>query len=269
VFSGVRADLTRYLDAGFTSLFNFPRYYALHDGFALAGSVDIVARAVADDLATYGLEKTLDLVTFVDNHDVPRFVNGPGAGVSEAEIGRRYRLALATLFTAPGIPQLYAGDELGMYGGADPDNRRDMPAWAWDGATRAGVHPGQALPDAQATFAYVQRLIALRRELSALATGSYAELWRQNGAANPNVWAFFRGAGSSRALVVMNAGATATELHLPIAASHMLSEPDKLALGDGTRLTDRLAAGAPPSATVAAGMLTLALPAGAVAIYVP
>jgi glycosidase len=43
----------------------------------------------------------------------------------------RIRRALAVLFTMPGIPFLYYGDEIAMPGGGDPDNRRDM---IWDGA---------------------------------------------------------------------------------------------------------------------------------------
>jgi len=38
-------------------------------------------------------------------------------------------LAFAMLFTLPGIPMVYYGDEIGMEGGADPDCRRGMP---WD-----------------------------------------------------------------------------------------------------------------------------------------
>jgi glycosidase len=42
----------------------------------------------------------------------------------------RIRRALAVLYTMPGIPFLYYGDEIALAGGNDPDNRRDMP---WEG----------------------------------------------------------------------------------------------------------------------------------------
>ena len=41
------------------------------------------------------------------------------------------------MFACPGIVQVYYGNELGLLGGGDPDNRRDMPAWALDPGTRA------------------------------------------------------------------------------------------------------------------------------------
>jgi glycosidase len=268
VFSETRSDLVPYLDAGFDSVFHFPRRAALRDAFARGGSVDLVASAVRSDLDTFGLERTLDLVTLLDNHDVKRFVNEPGLSVPEAEIARRYRLALAALFTAPGIPQLYMGDELGLYGGDDPDNRRDLPAWAWDASSRAGTHPGVALPGADTLFSYVQALIALRRSAPALHTGGYTELWRQNGAANANVWAFFRGTGDSRAIVVINAGtASSGTLSIPIAGNSALPPADRAALADGTVLRDGLGYGAPPSVTLSGGTLSVDMPGSTVAVY--
>jgi glycosidase len=38
--------------------------------------------------------------------------------------------------TARGIPMIYYGDEIGMRGGGDPDNRRDFPGgWPEDAHT--------------------------------------------------------------------------------------------------------------------------------------
>ena len=94
---------------------------------------------------------------------MPRFANVPGYGVPETEIRARLLLALDLLFTLPGIPQLYYGDELGMYGGGDPDNRRDLPAWAMDPAQRAEPHPGTAVAGSAQIYERVQKLSSLRR----------------------------------------------------------------------------------------------------------
>jgi glycosidase len=243
------AALKPYLDAGFDSAFNFPLRRALVNSFGHAGSVDPVAAAVQDDVATLGLARTQRITNMLDNHDVPRFVNEPGATVSVAEIARRYHLALVALFTLPGIPQLYMGDELGLYGAGDPDNRRDFPAWAFAQDGRGMTHPTQAVATAQTTFALVQKLAALRAQLQPLRRGDYRELWRQNGAANPNVFAFSR----DDVIVVINAGTAAT-LSIPVRAA------------DGT-LADQLQEGAPAQAMVAGGHLQLALPAQTAAIY--
>ena len=139
---GSTATFVPYLNAGFDSAFHYPLYAALVDSIGHGGSTDRIAQTIADGIATVGADRALDLVLFIDNHDVPRFANQPGFGVPEDEIRRRVLLGLDLIFTLPGIPELYYGDELGMYGGGDPDNRRDLPAWAGDPAARAQPHPG-------------------------------------------------------------------------------------------------------------------------------
>ncbi len=60
-------------------------------------------------------------MTFLGLHDVPRFMNEPGATTDGL------RLAFTFLMTARGTPLVYYGDEIAMPGGGDPDNRRDFP----------------------------------------------------------------------------------------------------------------------------------------------
>ena len=244
-----------YLDAGFTSAFHYPLYGALVAAIGKSGSVDAIAGAVADGVARLG-DRALDLVLFVDNHDVPRFANLPGYGVPEDEIRRRLLLALDLIFTLPGIPQLYYGDELGMYGAGDPDNRRDLPAWAEDPAARGQAHPGAAIAGSDVVFARVQKLAALRTSVPALAGGEYHELWRQNGAANPNVYAFSRGHGAGMRIVVIANGAAHSRVAIPVHG-----------VADGTVLVDELGDGAPAQVMVSGGKLALDLPARSGAIY--
>ncbi|RYG42111.1 hypothetical protein EON79_19540, partial [bacterium] len=61
-----------------------------------------------------------NLMNLLGSHDTPRILNMVGKDAAMA------RLAAAVQFTWPGIPSIYYGDELGMEGDKDPDNRRGM-----------------------------------------------------------------------------------------------------------------------------------------------
>jgi alpha-amylase len=246
IFDGSSARvLSPYLDAGFDSAFHYPLHGALVDGIAKGGSIARVAEVVADTIAAIGEDRARSLVLFVDNHDVPRF-GSQVSGVPDDELRRRVLAAYTLLFTLPGIPQLYYGDELGMLGGADPDNRRDLPAWAMDPTSRATAHPGEAIAGSDIIYRRVQRLAQLRTTVRALATGTYRELSRES------IYVFARGDGDDRRVIAIDGGAGATTTLA-------------LDLPDGTRLVDEL--GDAPSLTLANHAVSLALPPRGTAIY--
>ncbi|MEM7773566.1 MAG: alpha-amylase family glycosyl hydrolase [Cyanobacteria bacterium P01_A01_bin.37] len=258
--------LHQFLETGFDSTFNFPLQKAMVESFAKGASVDQVAETVQATWNQFGSD-ALMLTNLVDNHDIPRFTNEPGLGVEETDIRDRYFLALGTMFSLPGIPQLFYGNELGMYGGADPDNRRDMPDWAWteDGRSEGG---DGFLPDPQGTFGYVQTLIDVRQANPALYGGYYAELWRQNGSQNPDVYAFFRGLDTNRIVVVVNNGALSSgPLTIPIQENSAIEPGDRAALTTGAVLEDLLGAGAPSSVTIGEDGFSITLPGRTMGIY--
>ena len=95
------------------------------------------------------------MTTWIGNHDVPRAIHfasrqigsctegsNPGNGWNPAVFTQptdaapyeRLALAFVVMFTSPGIPLVYYGDEIGLAGGGDPDNRRMMP-WEDEGDT--------------------------------------------------------------------------------------------------------------------------------------
>lgn len=91
-------------------------------------------------------------MVLLDSHDTARMrtvVNGDS---------NRHLSAMALLLTYPGVPSIYAGDEIGLEGAWGEDGRRPMP-WgkkeSWDNDF----------------FASVSALVALRRKSSALADG--------------------------------------------------------------------------------------------------
>lgn len=266
VFSDMAmSQFAPYLDAGFDSFFHFPLRRALVDSVGKGGSLNELAGVVQETVDSLGLARALMVTTFLDNHDLPRFMQEAG-DLPDAERGRRYRLALVALFTLPGIPQLYYGDELGMLGNY-PDNRRDMPAWAFDPATRAGAHDGY-LGDPAQTFALTRSLIALRRQHAALHDGYYSELWRPNSGAN--LYAFYRAAAGDRALVVIDNGTgDSGNIDLHFATNPGITTADRAAWPDGTVLHDVLGLGAPATVTVSGGTIRVAMPSKTAAIYLP
>jgi glycosidase len=76
-------------------------------------------------------------------------------------------MAFLFLFTVPGAPCIYYGDEIGLEGGADPDCWRSFP---WDESSWDHV-----LRD------HVKRLAALRHAHPALRRGSFRTLMAERG----------------------------------------------------------------------------------------
>lgn len=265
--TGGASQLKPFYDAGFDSAFNFPLRSALVSTFAKGGSADNLAGSVQDYVGTLGLDRALLSVNLLDNHDVPRFLNESGYGVPEDEIRRRFHLGLAAIFTLPGIPQIYYGNEIGMYGGADPDNRRDMPGWAWTSSGRSGTYSG-FLPNPGLTYNLVAKLASVRTNNPALWKGSYAELWRPNG--GTNVFAFYRGytdsTTGSRFVVAFNNNAGSASVTLNLGANTAISSADRTYLANRT-FDDQAGQGAPATVTSANGNLTVSLPAKSFAIY--
>jgi glycosidase len=152
------------IDSGVTTVFDYPMYFALQD-VLLHGAP---AGRLADVLRHDGLYARPDeLVTFFANHDVGRFASASGS--SEA----KEKLAFGLTLTLRGIPELYYGDEIGMQGGDDPDNRRDFPGGWGDDPRNAFTEAGRTAEQA-AIFEYVRKLLLVRRGHPALAIG---RLW--------------------------------------------------------------------------------------------
>jgi glycosidase len=129
---------------------------------------------------------SLDQMNLVDSHDterwVSRFVNadrpGPG-GSGGGGRGRgnyntskpndlewaRMEQSIAVQMTYAGSPMIYYGDEAGMWGGTDPDDRQPM---IWK---ELQPYNDPEVQFKQDLFDYYVRLIALHRRLAALHSG--------------------------------------------------------------------------------------------------
>jgi glycosidase len=150
-FEGGRTNFDG-IDTGVDLLYDFPLFYPLRRAFGEGGPLRQVAQMLAQDRL---YRDPTALVTFLDLHDTPRFRNDPGATTAGLE------LAYTFLLTTRGTPLLYYGDEIGLPGAGDPDNRRDFPGgWREDG--RDAFSAAGRTPEEQSIFSHVQRLIALR-----------------------------------------------------------------------------------------------------------
>jgi pullulanase-type alpha-1,6-glucosidase len=103
-----RASIAGYQDVLHGAV-NFP----MHDAFVstLAGNASLanLDATVRADLDAY--EEGFVSTTFLDNHDVQRFVFRAG---NDAAARERLKLAFAAQFTLPGSPIVYNGTEIGM-----------------------------------------------------------------------------------------------------------------------------------------------------------
>ena len=185
--------------------FDFPLYDILMECFALdtAGFVELEA-ALRESESAYG--RITRMSPLFGNHDKPRFMayaDGDLPDPNEAdeeEVGwsktlrvnnaaayKKLKLAMTFLMSIDGVPMLYYGDEIGMTGAGDPDNRRGM---RFDGAIT---------PDERAVREHFSKLAQVRRSNPALYMGS-----RRSLTVSDSVYAYLRAYGPDRALVAFN-----------------------------------------------------------------
>jgi glycosidase len=190
------------IDSGLPTVFDFPMEKALRDvvikGESMQKIIDVLQR---DEL--YPHPETL--VTFFGNHDHPRFISEKGSD------SVKLKAAFSLLLTMRGIPQIYSGDEIGMPGGNDPDNRRDFPGGFPGDPRKAFTSDGRTALQ-QEIFAHVQALLTLRQKHPALRIGQQHHI-----AWDKNYYAFVRELPEEKLLVVYNNAAVPRELKIPVA----------------------------------------------------
>jgi glycosidase len=170
-------------------------------GYAPVHTVDAAgfAEMILRNLRLYDWGINLAQLNVLDSHDTARFLS-----IARGDIDA---LKLATLFqmTYPGAPSIYYGNEIGMLGAKDPDNRRAFP---WDQA-----HWNLDLRG------YFKRAVALRARFRALRDGEFAIVH-----AHGQVVATLRKRGEEKIITVLNAGATAANVTLTFAPAHQIRD---------------------------------------------
>ncbi len=185
------------------------------------------------------------LMNLIDSHDTARalWVMTPGANdkaakeqnpTALAEGKQRLKLAALLQYTIPGAPTVYYGDEVGVTGGDDPDNRRTYP-WA-----DTGGHPDNAL------LAYYTSLGHLRNALQPLQDGNFRVLLADDAA---GVLVYGRKTDKQAAVVLLNRSGSPQTVSVPVAGY----------LPEGTALTPAFGSGSPTS--VSGGAVSATVPA--------
>lgn len=209
--------------------FDFPVYWATLSAFAHNGGAMMdLENTVRANESVYG---QFPMSPFLGNHDVTRFLseaagqivgdarelgyNNPPAPPSDDTGYARLRLAWTFILTQRGVPLIYYGDEIGLPGAADPDNRRPM-RFGSDLNARE-----------QSVLAHVRALGQLRARHRGLQRGARTFLH-----ADGDGYVYARGAGADAAIVALNRGTTARSVSVAI--------PGTLDLPDGTVLRDAL-----------------------------
>jgi glycosidase len=120
------------------------------------------------------------------------------------------------LFTSVGAPQIWNGEEMGMWGGDDPDCRKPLwwPAYRFSPETRTNYQPVPKLYDSvgfnAAQHQWYKKLTALRREHEVLRRGEIAFEYAEG-----QQLMYRRYLGSQQLWVVLNASNTVTSISLP------------------------------------------------------
>lgn len=149
-------------------------------------STPALVAALARAIAPIPFANQLAQFNLLDSHDTPRLLTelgGRDAPGALALLG----LAFTLQFTWPGVPCIYYGDETGLEGGADPDNRR---CFDWD-RTRW----------ATGLWQQVRQLIALRRQRAEWQHGALVPL-----AQGEHWFAYARCTAEAATLVLANRG---------------------------------------------------------------
>jgi glycosidase len=210
-------------------MINFPLYGSTLDVFAKGQPSAVLAHRIRNMMSVHADPHRMP--SFVDNHDVERFL----AGGSEAGL----RQSLLLIMTLPGIPVIYYGTEQGF-----SKQRAAMFATGVDSGGRDHFDVDAPL------YRYIGRITKLRREHRVLSRGSPTVLAAN--AASAGALAYRMQDGKDNMLVVFNSAeheSLLADLDTGLAAGTRLApefsidgEARPLVVGDNGRLSLRLPA---------------------------
>jgi glycosidase len=180
-------------DTHFDGLMHYPLRDAITD--VLEEKITLVefAEKMESYLTMYERENLFAMYLALGSHDTRRLITKMGGNVSKV------KLAFLIQFANPGAPSIYYGDEIGLPGEKDPENRRGFP---WDESQwNTDLH------------SFVQKLITARKRHAALRRGDLARLHLSE----ENAWyAFSRRLGDDGVVVALNLSDETRQVTVPV-----------------------------------------------------
>ena len=172
----------------------------------LCGNADNFTRAMTYHMANMMVPSLLTSMNELSNHDHSRFLTRTNHMVGRvAELGPEaanefvnpavMREAVAFQMTWIGAPTVYYGDEAGVCGFTDPDNRRTYP-WGHEDQQMLGFH---------------KEMIRIHKEHEALRTGAVVMLHCEK-----NILAYGRFTEEEQIIVILNNRSELAEVTVPV-----------------------------------------------------
>jgi glycosidase len=188
LYNGDPAAIARgFREGGFSHLFDFPLYFAMDEVFCKGEHMGRLASILSLDRLYPDPSR---LITFADNHDLPRVWSACG------ENTQRVEALLTFMLSARGVPSINYGTEVPLAGKDDPANRKDM--------NFAAPAPLAAL---------IQQMLALRARHQVLRAGKAVPL-----TVTQEQFAHIRVGEKESALIALNLGDAAWSLSHPVLA---------------------------------------------------
>lgn len=173
-------DFSNFANNSGMSLLDFRFANALRNALgSKTGSMLDISKVVTDTSTDF--KEVNDQVTFMDSHDMSRFMTLSGSNARAVEN------AYVLLLTSRGVPNIYYGTEQYLTGAEDPYNRGDMTSFN----------------TSSTAYQVISRIAPLRKSNPALAYGSTQERWT-----NSDVFIYERQFGNSVVLTAVNRSST-------------------------------------------------------------
>jgi glycosidase len=182
--------------------FDFNLYFDMRSALAAEnGNFNKLEESLRASFDYYGRHSLMGNIT--GNHDIARFISYAGKALRFDEDDKaagwsrdvkiqdslgyaRLKILTAFLMTSPGVPVIYYGDEIGMVGAGDPDNRRPMQF------ENLSSHESSV-------YNVVKGLSTLRRSRMSLIYGSFKTLFL-----NDKVWVYQRQYFDEKTIIILN-----------------------------------------------------------------
>ena len=234
---GSRPLIASYVRSGLLDAqFDFSLFDAAQASFGQNESLHSLAEQLGESVRYYGMSNQMGVIS--GNHDKARFISLASGEVRWDEDAKlaswtrdilhpkkeghaRLQLMHTWMFTVPGIPVTYYGDEFGLPGGNDPDNRRPMK---FEGLS--------ALE--QQSLSHYKSMARLRADHLALQYGSLRfdsisdeVLIYERSYFNESVWVFFNMADHSKPITFEHpfTGESISVVLLPISSLIQIFHP--------------------------------------------